>query len=87
VGLELESNEKAGHGDPVFIGRAQVGIVTSAMKSPLLKKSFALARLDVMHSEIGIAVEIGKLDGHQKRLKANVVRFPFYDPEKKRVRM
>jgi aminomethyltransferase len=52
-----------------------------------LKKSFALARLDITHSEIGTAVEIGKLDGHQKRLKASVVRFPFYDPEKKRVRM
>ena len=87
VGLELTGNEKAGHGDPVYIGRAQVGIVTSAMKSPLLKKSFALARLDVLHSEIGTTVEIGKLDGHQKRLAASVVRFPFYDPEKKRVKM
>ena len=29
----------------------------------------------------------GKLDGHQKRLAATVVRFPFYDPEKTRVRM
>ncbi len=38
------------------------------------------------HAEIGTAIEIGKLDGHQKRLKARVVRFPFYDPEKTRVR-
>ena len=71
----------------MYIGRAQVGIVTSAMKSPLLKKSLALARLDVAHAELGTAVEIGKLDGHQKRLIASVVRFPFYDPEKKRVKM
>ncbi len=87
VGLELAGNEKASHGDPVYIGRAQVGIVTSAMKSPLLKKSFALARVDAVHAAIGADVEIGKLDGHQKRLKASVVRFPFYDPEKARVRM
>jgi aminomethyltransferase len=31
-------------------------------------------------------VEVGKLDGHQKRIPAQVVRFPFYDPEKKRPR-
>ena len=42
--------------------------------------------LDVTHAEIGTAVEIGKLDGYQKRLKASVVRFPFYDPDKTRVK-
>ena len=26
-------------------------------------------------------MEVGKIDGHQKRLAAKVVRFPFYDPE------
>ncbi len=87
VGLELSSNEKAAHGDPVFIGRAQIGIVTSATRSPLLKKSLALARVESMHADIGKPVEIGKLDGHQKRLKAAIVRFPFYDPDKSRVRM
>jgi aminomethyltransferase len=87
VGLELTGNEKASHGDPVFIGRAQIGIVTSAMRSPLLKKSLALARVESVHASVGTAVEIGKLDGHQKRLTASVVRFPFYDPEKTRVKM
>jgi aminomethyltransferase len=86
VGLEIKGNEKAGHGDPVFIGRAEIGVVTSAMRSPILKKTIALARLDVAHAEIGTAVEIGKLDKQQKRLKATVVRFPFYDPEKTRVK-
>lgn len=87
VGLELEGNEKASHGDPVFIGRAQIGIITSAMRSPLLKKYVALARVESVHAGIGTAVEIGKLDGHQKRLAASIVRFPFYDPDKSRVRM
>lgn len=86
VGLEIKGNEKASHCDPVFFGRAQIGVVTSAMRSPLLKKSIALARVDVAHAGIGTVLEIGKLDGHQKRLKATVVRFPFYDPEKSRVR-
>ncbi len=86
VGLEIAGNEKAAHADPVFFGRAEVGIVTSAMRSPVLKKTIALARIDVAHAEIGSALEIGKLDGQQKRLKATIVPFPFYDPDKSRVR-
>jgi aminomethyltransferase len=87
VGLEITGNEKPSHGDPVFNGRAQVGIVTSSMRSPLLKKTLALARVDVTHAAPDTALEVGRLDGMQKRLKAQVVPFPFYDPEKKRVRM
>jgi len=86
VGLELEGSEPAAHGDCVHVGRAQVGVVTSGMKSPILRKTIALCRMDVAHAAIGTAVEIGKLDGQQKRIPARVVRFPFYDPEKTRVR-
>jgi aminomethyltransferase len=86
VGLEMKGDEAVGHGDCVHIGRAQVGVVTSATRSPILQKTIALARLDVAHGELGTEVEIGKLDGHQKRLPARIVRFPHYDPEKTRVR-
>jgi aminomethyltransferase len=86
VGLEIDSNDPVGHGDCVHIGRAQIGVVTSATRSPILKSSIALARVDVTHAAIGTDVEIGKLDGHQKRLPARIVRFPHYDPEKTRVR-
>ncbi len=87
VGLEIAGNERPSHGDPVFVGRAQVGIVTSAMRSPLLKKTLAFARVDVTHSAPETKLEVGRLDGRQKRLKAKVVPIPFYDPAKKRVRM
>ncbi len=86
VGLELEGQEAAAHGDCVHIGRAQVGVITSAMRSPVLRKNIALCRMDVTASEEGTAVEVGKLDGHQKRIPARVVPFPFYDPTKSRVR-
>ena len=86
VGLELEGQEAAAHGDCVHIGRAQVGTVTSGMRSPILRKNIALCRMDVTASEQGTAVEVGKLDGHQKRIPATVVPFPFYDPTKSRVR-
>jgi aminomethyltransferase len=42
--------------------------------------------MDIYSSEIGTVVEVGKLDGHQKRIQAKIVKFPFYDPDKSRVR-
>ncbi|MDC0167804.1 glycine cleavage system aminomethyltransferase GcvT [bacterium] len=86
VGLELISKEKANHGDCVHIGRAQVGIITSGCISPTLNKNIALCRMDVSHSEIGTEVEVGKIDGEQKRISAKIVEFPHYDPKKLRVR-
>ena len=86
VGLDIHSNVDVGHGDCVHIGRAQIGEVTSSMRSPILGKNIALARVDVAHHEIGTEVEIGKLDGHQKRLPATIVPFAHYDPQKTRPR-
>ena len=86
VGLELAGNEPAQHGDCVHVGRSQVGVITSATRSPVLRKNIALCRIAVQHSEIDTAVEVGKLDGHRKRIPARVVRFPFYDPDKTRPR-
>ncbi|MDR9807106.1 DUF1989 domain-containing protein [Rhizobium hidalgonense] len=86
VGLDIKANEAVGHGDGVHFGRAQVGVVTSATRSPVLGKTIALARIDVMHASPGTEVEIGKLDGHQKRLPATVVPLSHYDPQKTRPR-
>ncbi|MDK3075810.1 DUF1989 domain-containing protein [Sedimentitalea sp. JM2-8] len=86
VGLDIDANVAVGHGDCVHVGRAQIGEVTSSMRSPLLGKNIALARLDVTHAEIGTKVEIGKLDGQQKRLPAEVVPFAHYDPKKEKPR-
>ena len=69
-----------------MLGRARVGAVTSAARSPVLGTSIALARIDVAAGGIGDRVEVGKMDGHQKRLGAEIVRFPHYDPDKTRVR-
>jgi aminomethyltransferase len=86
VGLELEGNETAGHGDEVWDGRRRVGVVTSGTRSPTLRKNVAMCRMAVQYSELGTDVEIGKLDGLQKRIPAKVVRVPFYDPDKTRPR-
>ena len=86
VGLRLDGNEAGEHGDPVYVGRQQVGVVTSGTRSPVLKETIALARVAVQHTELGTTLEVGKLDGMQKRIAAEVVRFPFYDPDKARPR-
>jgi aminomethyltransferase len=86
VGLELHDNEPAANGDSIHAGRSQVGEITSGTRSPILKKNIALCRIDVTYAETGTEVEVGKIDGHQKRIPATVVRFPHYDPEKTRVR-
>lgn len=86
VGLEIEFGTVPAHGDCVRLGKAQIGAVTSAMRSPVLGKTIALARLDMPHTEPGTAVEVGQLDGQQKRLKARIVPFPHFDPGKERMK-
>lgn len=82
VGLEIDSNVDVTHGACVHIGRAQIGEVTSSVRSPILGKNIALARVDVAHHGVDTAVEIGLLDGHMKRLPAKIVPFAHYDPKK-----
>ncbi len=86
VGLEIASNTVPQGGDCIRQGRAQIGEITSAMRSPILSKTIALAKLDIEYASEGKEVEVGQLDGQQKRIPATVVPFPFYDPKKERVR-
>jgi aminomethyltransferase len=85
MGLGVDGGVVPVNGDAVYLGRARVGEVTSATRSPLFGV-IALARLDVTQAEAGRELEIGQLDGQQKRLPARVTTLPFYDPEKTRVR-
>lgn len=84
VGLDIDANVDVGHGDAIYVGRAQIGVVTSATRSPILGKNIALARIDVAHAAVDTAVQIGKLDGHQKRLPARITALSHYDPKKTR---
>ena len=86
VGLEIDANEAVGHGDCVHSGRARIGVVTSGTRSPILGKTIALARIDAANAVPGNPVEIGKLDGRQKRLPGRIVAPTHYDPEKRRPR-
>jgi len=86
VGLDIEGGLVPSSGDCIRLGRAQIGEITSAVKSPILDKTIALARISVEHSEVDTEIEVGQLDGFQKRLPAKVVSFPHFDPTKERVR-
>src|SRR5699024_9993314 len=54
VGLELTGDEVANHGDGVFIGRQQVRVITSGLRSPMLRRNIALCRITSEHAEKGI---------------------------------
>jgi aminomethyltransferase len=82
VGMILQGGDPASHGDQVYHGRFPVGIVTSATYSPLMGKQIAIVRVAPDFSSIGTRLEVGKLDGQQKRLAGEVVKLPFYDPKR-----
>ncbi|WP_341485857.1 DUF1989 domain-containing protein [Thioclava sp. GXIMD4215] len=86
VGLEIEGEEAVSHGDCLRLGRAQIGVVCSAMHSPRSHMSIALARVDVAHSASGTLLEVGQLDGHLRRRQARISPVAHYDPKKERPR-
>lgn len=86
VGLAFDGDEAPAHGDGVFVGRRQVGTVTSATRSPTLGHAIAMARVAVEYGDSGAALEVGRLDGHMKRLPARVTGIPFIDPKRERAR-
>ncbi|WP_419914269.1 DUF1989 domain-containing protein [Hoeflea sp.] len=86
VGLIFDGNEAPNHGDAVLSDRLQVGTVTSATRSPVLGHPIAMARVDIEFAQEGGTLEIGKLDGHSKRLQAKITAIPFVDPKREKAR-
>ncbi len=86
AGFIIKGTEIPQHGAPIFVGRRQVGVITSATRSPELNQVIALGRIAIEHSALETGVEIGCLDGHIKRLSAVVCSFPFIDPKRERAR-
>ena len=85
-GLMLDCDDVPLGGAPVFTGERQVGVITSAARSPLFERTVALARLAVEFAEDGTALEIGQLDGHMKRVSATVAPVPLVDPKREKAR-
>lgn len=86
TGLRFASQEAPAHGDGVFVGRRQVGVITSATVSPALECAIAMARIAIEYIDSDDSLEVGKLDGHSKRLQAERCSIPFVDPTRSRAR-
>lgn len=86
VGLTFSGAEHPTHGDGVFLGREKVGVVTSGCFSPQLSHAIAMARIAVENADEGCSLEVGKLDGHMKRLPCVVTSIPFIDPKREKAR-
>ena len=88
VGLVLEGNEVAQHGQCVYADgeRWRVGTVTSATFSPILNRSIAMAQIVPEYAQSGTEVAVGFVDGQVRRVKAVVGAMAAYDPSKSRVR-
>ena len=86
VGLRFHGNEVPVYGDGVYVDKRQVGVVTSAVRSPALGCAIAMARVST--EWLGTEqIEVGKLDGHMKRLTATFCDVPFVDPQRERPRV
>ena len=85
-GLLFECDDVPAHGSPVYDGERQVGVVTSATRSPTLERAIALARISVEHAADDTVLEAGQLDGRMKRLTGKVTSIPFVDPKRERAR-
>ena len=82
AGLVLDAMETPAPGAPVFAdAMTRVGAVTSAVRLPGSAGAVALARLAAEACAPGTRLEIGMLDGFQKRLGATVSTLPFHRPE------
>ncbi|MEL7091812.1 MAG: DUF1989 domain-containing protein [Pseudomonadota bacterium] len=86
MGLHMSGNEVPSQGDGIFVGREQVGVVTSACHSPELGHAIGMARIAIENAATGTVLEVGKLDGHMKRLGATLVDLPFIDPKREKAR-
>ncbi len=71
---------------PVYAGLRQIGLATSGVWSPLLKRYIVLATVESPHAQIGSVVEMEvTVEGERKRAPAVVVKRPFFDPARKKV--
>jgi len=88
VGLVLQGNEVAAHGQCVFAQgeRWRVGHITSATFSPILNKSIAIAQIAPEYAQPATIVEVGLLDGIKRRIEATVGPLAAFDPTKSRAR-
>jgi glycine cleavage system T protein (aminomethyltransferase) len=79
VGFEVVGRGIARHGYPVFLGREEIGPVTSGSYAPFLQKNIGLVYVPAAHCAAGTEIDV-EIRG--KRVPARVVPTPFYKRQK-----
>jgi aminomethyltransferase len=79
VGLEMTERGIPRTGYPVYRGEEKIGEVTTGTQSPTLKKNIGLALIRSEYAKTGEEVEV---EIRKKKLKAKIVKTPFYQREK-----
>jgi aminomethyltransferase len=77
--FEVKERGIARHGHPVLQGDEPVGVVTSGTQTPFLKKAIGFAMVPAAMSAVGSSFDI---DIRGRRVRADVVREPFYKRDK-----
>jgi aminomethyltransferase len=75
VGIEMIDRGIPRSHYPVYAGDRQIGEVTTGTQSPTLKRNLGLALIEAEFSQLGTEVWV---EIREKRLKAVVVKAPFY---------
>ncbi|WP_274653512.1 glycine cleavage system aminomethyltransferase GcvT [Paenibacillus humicola] len=75
VGIEMVDRGIPRAHYPVFAGDRQIGEVTTGTQSPTLKRNLGLALIEAGYAALGTGLLV---DIRGKRLKAEVVKTPFY---------
>lgn len=75
AGIEMLDRGIPRTGYRVLSGDKEIGHVTSGTQSPTLKKNVGLILIDSDYNEVGNEVEV---EVRKKRLKAKIVKTPFY---------
>jgi len=88
VGLDIKGNKPA-EDSFLYVGKTEVGRVTSAFWSPTCKRNIALATVAAGHSALGTRLEADiwttkELKIEKTMMPARVVARPFYDPPHKK---
>lgn len=72
-------------GIPVYTDDHQIGKATSGCWSPVLKKYIALATIESEHAKVGNAIQMEvTVEYIRKKVNADIVKIPFFNPERKK---
>ncbi len=87
VGIQMEDHTRAPGDGSIIVDDRVRGYVCTARKSFTTGEAVGMALVESRLSDVGTRLEIFEDECNGRRLHANVVSMPFYDPEGRRMKM